>query len=114
MEGPHRDEPTLGVVCQPSRRGLRGGEERLLGTDVGVDAVQSKGELSVEVDNGHDIGGRVDVLHPVGVMSTVIGVPVAGQVASAWGGRPSARASRHMSTLQPLPGPTGRPPACTR
>jgi len=114
VEGPHRDQPALGVVSQPSRRGLRGGEERLLRADVGVDAVQSKGEVGVEVDRGDDRGGRVDALHPLGVMSTVIGVPVAGQVATAWIGRPSARASRYMSTLEPLPAPTGRPPACTR
>jgi hypothetical protein len=53
------------VVSQPSRRGLRGGEEWLLRADVDIDAVQSKGEVGVEVDRGDDRGGRVDALHPL-------------------------------------------------
>jgi hypothetical protein len=114
VEGPHRDEPTLGVVSQPLRRRLCGGEERLLRADVGVDAVQSKGEVGVEVDHATTTVGGSMRSTPWGVMSTVMGAPVAGQVASAWTGRPSARASRSMSTLQPSPDPIGRPPLCTR
>jgi hypothetical protein len=53
------------VFDQPSRGSLRGGEEGLLRADVGVGAVESEDEVSVEVDHGHDRGGRVDALHPV-------------------------------------------------
>jgi hypothetical protein len=102
VERPHRDEPTLGVVSQPSRRRLGGGEERLLGADLGIGLVGSEGEVGVEVHHGDHCGGRVDAPDSVG--GDVHRDRGAGgrQVASAWTGRPSARASRYMSTLQPL------------